>query len=49
MPANTNLLIMGEKQEAFHLTFKTDWLNCINKTYRIPSGPRLYLGFIFYH
>lgn len=77
--ANTNLLIMGEKQEewepventyynkqgffaldpfigcdfvvseAFHLTLKTDWLNCINKTYRIPSGPRLYLGFIFYH
>ena len=35
--------------ESFHLTLKTDWLNCINKTYRIPSGPRLYLGFIFYH
>ncbi len=35
--------------DAFHLTLKTDWLNCINGKYRMPSGPRLYLGFIFYH
>lgn len=35
--------------DAFHLTLKADWLNCINGKYRIPSGPRLYLGFIFYH
>lgn len=35
--------------ESFHLTLKTDWLNCVNKAYKIPSGPRLYLGFIFYH
>ena len=35
--------------ESFRLTLKTDWLNCINKAYKIPSGPRLYLGFIFYH
>ena len=35
--------------ESFHLTIKTDWLNCINKAYKIPSGPRLYIGFIFYH
>ncbi len=35
--------------DAFHLTLKADWLNCINGSYRTPSGPRLYLGFIFYH
>lgn len=35
--------------DAFHLTLKADWLNCINRKYRIPSGPRLYVGFIFYH
>lgn len=31
------------------LTLKADWLNCINAKYRIPSGPRLYVGFIFNH
>lgn len=35
--------------DAFHLTLKADWLNCMNKEYRMPSGPRLYMGFIFYH
>lgn len=35
--------------EAFHLTLKADWLNCINSDHVIPSGPRLYLGFIFHH
>lgn len=35
--------------DTFHLTLKADWLNCINAKYRIPSGPRLYVGFIFYH
>lgn len=35
--------------DAFHLTLKADWLNCISRDCRIPSGPRLYLGFIFYH
>lgn len=35
--------------ESFHLTIKADWLNCINGNCRIPSGPRLYFGFIFYH
>lgn len=35
--------------EAFHLTLKADWLNCICKGDRIPSGPRVYVGFIFYH
>lgn len=35
--------------DAFHLTLKADWLNCVNRNLTIPSGPRLYLGFIFYH
>lgn len=35
--------------EAFHLTLKADWLQCIKKGYDIPSGPKLYIGFIFYH
>lgn len=35
--------------DAFHLTLKADWLNCLNRQYKIPSGPRLYIGFIFYH
>lgn len=35
--------------DAFHLTLKADWLNCINRECEIPSGPRLYVGFIFYH
>lgn len=35
--------------ESFHLTVKVDMVNCINGNYRIPTGPRLYFGFIFYH
>ena len=35
--------------EAFHLTLKTDWLNCFNKTCKMPTGPRIYFGFIFSH
>lgn len=35
--------------DAFHLALKADWLNCINGKSRMPSGPRLYVGFIFYH
>lgn len=40
----------------FHLSLKADWLNCISPgisggsaATRIPSGPRLYIGFIFCH
>lgn len=35
--------------EKFHLTLKADWLNCFSRSGKIPSGPRLYIGFIFYH
>lgn len=35
--------------DAFHLTLKADWLQCVNQGNDIPTGPRLYLGFIFYH
>lgn len=35
--------------EAFHLTLKADWLNCISSKLQIPTGPRLFFGFIFYH
>lgn len=36
--------------KAFHLTLKLDFLNGFNgKELYLPTGPRLYLGFIFYH
>lgn len=36
--------------EAMHLTLKTDWLLALNKNgINLPTGPRLYLGFIFSH
>ena len=35
--------------ESFHLTLKVDWLNCISAESGMPSGPRLYAGFIFFH
>lgn len=35
--------------DSFQLTLKADWLNCISRADKIPSGPRLYIGFIFCH
>lgn len=36
--------------DALHLTAKIDWLNAIGvKNSTIPTGPRLYFGFIFCH
>ncbi len=37
--------------EAMHLTFKLDFLtNCnLNKSLYFPTGPRFYIGFIFFH
>ena len=32
-----------------HLTLKADWLNCLGKGVSLPSGPRIYIGFLFYH
>ena len=32
-----------------HLTLKIDWLNCLGKEVSLPSGPRVYFGFLFYH
>lgn len=35
---------------AFHVTAKADWLNCLGHgSKNIPTGPRFYLGFIFFH
>ena len=31
-----------------HLTIKVDWLNCLGKNVTLPSGPRVYLGILFY-
>lgn len=31
-----------------HLTIKLDWLNCLGKNVTLPSGPRVYLGILFY-
>lgn len=36
--------------KAFHLTLKLDWMNCISReSSTIPTGPRVYFGFLFYH
>lgn len=35
--------------QTFHLSLKADWLNAISSKVETPSGPRIYLGFIFYH
>ena len=36
--------------KAMHLTLKVDWLNCFTKGgAMLPSGPRVYFGFLFYH
>lgn len=36
--------------KAFHLTLKLDWMNCISReNSTIPTGPRVYFGFLFYH
>ena len=36
--------------KAFHLTLKTDLMNCFSKGKLLqPSGPRFYFGFIFNH
>ena len=35
--------------EAMHLTLKADWLNCLGHDVSVPSGPRIYFGFLFYH
>lgn len=37
--------------DAMHLTFKIDYLmNCnLNKSIYFPTGPRFYIGFIFFH
>ena len=35
--------------KAMHLTLKADWLNCLGKGVSLPSGPRVYFGFLFYH
>lgn len=34
---------------SFQLTLKADWLNGISASGNIPSGPRLYFGFVFCH
>lgn len=34
---------------AMHLTLKADWLNCMGNGVSLPSGPRIYFGFLFYH
>ena len=31
-----------------HLTLKVDWLSCLGKNVTLPSGPRVYLGILFY-
>lgn len=31
-----------------HLTLKVDWLSCLEKNVTLPSGPRVYLGILFY-
>ena len=35
--------------KSMHLTLKADWLNCLRKNVSLPSGPRIYFGFLFYH
>lgn len=36
--------------DGFHLNLRLDWLCCVSrKSYEIPTGPRLYIGFIFCH
>lgn len=35
--------------KAMHLTLKVDWLNCLGKDVSVPSGPRVYFGFLFHH
>ena len=32
-----------------HLTLKLDYLCAISKSELLPNGPRIYLGFLFYH
>lgn len=34
---------------SFQLSFKADWLNGFSRQGNIPSGPRLYFGFVFCH
>ena len=33
---------------SIHLTLKVDWLSCLGKNVTLPSGPRVYLGILFY-
>jgi len=35
--------------KGFHLTLKLDFLSGFGKDLQMPTGPRLYFGFIFYH
>lgn len=35
--------------KAMHLTLKADWLHCLGRGVSLPSGPRVYFGFLFYH
>lgn len=35
--------------QGFHLTLKADWLCSVGRDIIMPSGPRIYFGFIFFH